>query len=129
MRVRKRVRALYAVLSVTIATVIFSPLPDGRVYLWGFEVSDPERLLDSTTGDVPYYVAFSEFADMGDDDENALAARAIAWLDEILSAHPETIVVHYSDYEARRRKFRDGRSHKSGKYFTGSSLRSTDING
>ncbi|MES6067195.1 nuclease, partial [Cutibacterium acnes] len=63
------------------------------------EISDPERLLDSTTGDVPYYVAFSEFADMGDDDENALAARAIAWLDEILSAHPETIVVHYSDYE------------------------------
>lgn len=73
--------------------------PDGRVYLWGFEVSDPERLLDSTTGDVPYYVAFSEFADMGDDDENALAARAIAWLDEIVSAYPETIVVHYSDYE------------------------------
>ena len=32
-RVSKRVRALYALLSVTIATVIFSPLPDGRVYL------------------------------------------------------------------------------------------------
>ncbi|MDO4412199.1 TM0106 family RecB-like putative nuclease [Cutibacterium sp.] len=70
-----------------------------QVYLWGFEVSDPEHLLDSTTGDEPYYVAFSEFSDMDDDDENKLASRAIRWLDKIVSAHPETIVVHYSEYE------------------------------
>ena len=73
--------------------------PDGRVYLWGFEVSDPERLLDSTTGCEPYYVAFSDFTDMDDATEHKLAARAIRWLEGIVNAHPETIIVHYSDYE------------------------------
>ncbi|MSS46185.1 TM0106 family RecB-like putative nuclease [Cutibacterium sp. WCA-380-WT-3A] len=73
--------------------------PDGRVYLWGFEVSDPERLLDSTTDADPYYVSFSDFSDMDDAAEHRLASRAIQWLDSVIAAHPETIVVHYSDYE------------------------------
>ena len=73
--------------------------PDGRVYLWGFEVSDPEHLLDSTTGTQPYYVAFSEFTDMDDAAEHKLAARAIQWLEGIVVTHPETIIIHYSDYE------------------------------
>lgn len=73
--------------------------PDGRVYLWGFEVDDPEHLLDSTTGDEPYYVSFSDFSDMDDEAENALASRAISWLDRVVREHPEALVVHYSDYE------------------------------
>ncbi|MGM9070280.1 hypothetical protein ACTFFB_07300, partial [Campylobacter jejuni] len=63
--------------------------PDGCVYLWGFEVSDPEHLLDSTTGSQPYYVAFSEFTDMDDAAEHKLASRAIQWLEGIVAAHPE----------------------------------------
>ncbi len=74
--------------------------PDDRVYLWGLWVDDPDRLLATSAGrTAPYYLAFSSFEDLDDDSETALAARAIAWLDQAVDIEPGCLIVHYSDYE------------------------------
>lgn len=67
--------------------------PDDRVYLWGFLVDDP----DEAGG--PRYVSFARFTDLDGPGELALACEAMAWLDAELTAHPRTMVYHYSDYE------------------------------
>ncbi len=71
---------------------------DDRVYLWGFLVHD-------TTGDSePRYVEFSEFDELSDAAELALAVAALTWLRELIAANPDATVrvFHYSDYEVVR---------------------------
>lgn len=60
-----------------------------RVYLWGFLVDGPER----------HYRDFSSFEDLDTPAELALANRALTWLDDVVAAHPETLVYHYSGFE------------------------------
>lgn len=64
-----------------------------RVYLWGF------LLDDRAAGTEPSYRSFSRFEELDNDAECALAAEAIAWLDDLCTRHPDVRVYHYSDYE------------------------------
>lgn len=64
-----------------------------RVYLWGFLVHD------RAAGTEPTYKAFSRFEDMDNATESALAAEAIAWMDDVVTRRPDTRIYHYSDYE------------------------------
>ncbi|WP_420174475.1 TM0106 family RecB-like putative nuclease [Luteococcus sp. OSA5] len=64
-----------------------------RVYLWGFLVDD------RTSGEAPFYKAFSRFEELDNARECALAAEAITWLDRVLTERPDAHVYHYSDYE------------------------------
>lgn len=66
---------------------------DDRVYLWGFRVSG--------AGKPAQYVEFSEFADLDEPSELALAHRALRWLRELVSGS-DSLVYHYSDYEVTR---------------------------
>lgn len=63
-----------------------------RVYLWGFWVSGP---------DGGHYRHFSDFAELDDAGELALARDAMAWLRELVS-DTDALVFHYSDYEVVR---------------------------
>lgn len=65
-----------------------------RTYLWGFLVRDV------ASGAEPYYKAFVRFEDLDDEGEIALAREAAEWLGQMLDANPDTLVYHYSDYEA-----------------------------
>lgn len=65
-----------------------------RTYLWGFLVRDV------ASGAEPYYKAFVRFEDLDDEGEIALAGQAAQWLGHLLDANPDTLVYHYSDYEA-----------------------------
>ncbi len=71
---------------------------DDRVYLWGFLVTD------TRTPAAPRYVQFSEFAELTDGAEVALARDAMAWLRELVEAEGRAgvRVFHYSDYEVTR---------------------------
>lgn len=66
---------------------------DNRVYLWGFWIRDTGSAKEGR------YVSFARFEELDDEGEYALAAEAVAWLVEILEAHPQARVYHYSDYE------------------------------
>ena len=71
---------------------------DDRVYLWGFLVNEP-------ASDAPArYVEFSEFNELTDASELALAVAAVTWLRELVAANPDSTVrvYHYSDYEVVR---------------------------
>lgn len=63
-----------------------------RVYLWGFWVSGP---------DGGRYEHFSDFSELDDAGELALAQRAMEWLRELVTGS-EALVFHYSDYEVVR---------------------------
>jgi predicted RecB family nuclease len=63
-----------------------------RVYLWGFWVTGASE---------SYYRHFSDFSDLDDDGEVALARSAMAWLRELV-AGTDALVFHYSDYEIVR---------------------------
>lgn len=65
-----------------------------RIYLWGFLVRDRSDRDDRGT-----YHPFASFTDQSAADEIELARRAMAWLGELLSEHPDARVFHYSDYE------------------------------
>lgn len=65
-----------------------------RVYLWGFLVRDRSRPEDPGS-----YHPFVSFTEQSPGDEIELARRAMIWLTELLSGHPDTHVFHYSDYE------------------------------
>lgn len=65
-----------------------------RIYLWGFLVRDRSRPDDEGA-----YHPFVTFADQTAADEAALARRAMTWLAELLTEHPDAHVFHYSDYE------------------------------
>lgn len=65
--------------------------PDGRVYLWGFGVSDNR---DGSRR----FVHVSRFADLSAAAEVSLARAALGWLQETVTAVP-TRVYHYSEYE------------------------------
>lgn len=71
---------------------------DDRVYLWGFLVRDV------TSGLEPRYVEFSEFDELTEAAEVALAVAAVTWLRELVAANPDATVrvYHYSDYEVIR---------------------------
>ena len=63
-----------------------------RVYLWGFWV---------TGAGESHYRHFSDFSDLDDAGEIALARSAMAWLREFVTGR-EALVFHYSDYEVIR---------------------------
>lgn len=63
-----------------------------RVYLWGFWVSGP---------DGGHYEHFSDFSELDDEGELALARRAMAWLRDLVTG-TDALVFHYSDYEVVR---------------------------
>lgn len=65
-----------------------------RIYLWGFLVRDRSDPQDTGT-----YHPFASFTDQNAASELDLARRAMAWLDEFLTEHPQAQVFHYSDYE------------------------------
>ncbi len=67
---------------------------DERVYLWGFWVQDA----DGTAG---RYRHFSDFRDLDDEAELALAREALSWLRRLIDGR-DARVFHYSDYEVRR---------------------------
>ena len=68
-----------------------------RIYLWGFLVHDRSRPDDDGT-----YHPFATFAEQTAADEVTLARRAMTWLTELLTEHPDAHVFHYSDYEMVR---------------------------
>ncbi|WP_077684714.1 TM0106 family RecB-like putative nuclease [Tessaracoccus aquimaris] len=63
---------------------------DGSVYLWGALLTD---------ADGSRFVGFSEFDHISGVREIDLARRFCAWLLDLVAAHPEVKVFHYSDYE------------------------------
>ncbi len=71
---------------------------DDRVYLWGFLVRDTR-----TDGEARY-VEFSEFDELSDGAELALAVAAMTWLRDLAVANADAVirVFHYSDYEVVR---------------------------
>ncbi len=62
----------------------------GRIYLWGFEVTDEGGSC---------YVEFSRFADLSESDEIALAGEALGWLRRQVDGPRSVRVFHYSGYE------------------------------
>ncbi len=68
--------------------------PGDRIYLWGFLVRDRECLDDHG-----HYVSFARFREIDSEIENELAIEAMTWLNQILDAHPDARIYHYSDYE------------------------------
>jgi predicted RecB family nuclease len=66
---------------------------DGRIYLWGFLVRDPQQPGDGA------YTEFSRFADLDDRSEAALAAEAFGWLRSVVEGGGRVTVYHYSGYE------------------------------
>jgi predicted RecB family nuclease len=68
---------------------------DGRIYLWGFLVQH--------AGDAAaIYHEFSQFDDLDDRSEAALAADAFTWLRSVVDAKPSVAVFHYSEYEVAK---------------------------
>ena len=67
----------------------------GRVYLWGFLVSD------RTSQEPSRYVAFSRFQELDSESEHELAVEALTWLSGQFAEHPDALVYHYSEYELR----------------------------
>ncbi len=65
---------------------------DGRVYLWGF-------LVQQCGDSAPIYHEFSQFDDLDDRTEAALAADAFTWLRSVVETAPSVSVFHYSGYE------------------------------
>jgi predicted RecB family nuclease len=65
---------------------------DGRVYLWGF-------LVQQCGDSAPIYHEFSQFDDLDDRAEAALAADAFTWLRSVVETAPSVSVFHYSGYE------------------------------
>jgi len=65
---------------------------DGRVYLWGF-------LVQHCGDSAPIYHEFSQFDDLDDRTEAALAADAFTWLRSVVETAPSVAVFHYSGYE------------------------------
>jgi len=68
---------------------------DGRVYLWGF-------LLQHAGESGAVYHEFSQFDDLDNQSEAALASDAFAWLRSIVDATPSALVFHYSAYEVAK---------------------------
>ena len=65
---------------------------DGRVYLWGF-------LVQHCGDSAPIFHEFSQFDDLDDRAEAALAADAFTWLRSVVETAPSVSVFHYSGYE------------------------------
>ncbi|MEA4943770.1 MAG: TM0106 family RecB-like putative nuclease [Propionicimonas sp.] len=65
---------------------------EGRVYLWGFWLDDP-------AGE-PHYRQFSDFRELDDAAELALAHQAMTWL-RARTDGTDARIYHYSDYELR----------------------------
>jgi predicted RecB family nuclease len=68
---------------------------DGRVYLWGF-------LLQYAGESGAVYHEFSQFDDLDNQSEAALASDAFTWLRSIVDATPSALVFHYSAYEVAK---------------------------
>ena len=68
---------------------------DGRVYLWGF-------LLQYAGESGAVYHEFSQFDDLDNQSEAALASDAFMWLRSIVDATPSALVFHYSAYEVAK---------------------------
>ncbi len=68
---------------------------DGRVYLWGF-------LLQYAGESGAVYHEFSQFDDLDNQSEAALASDAFTWLRSIVEATPSALVFHYSAYEVAK---------------------------
>ena len=66
---------------------------EGRVYLWGFLVSD------TTSAAPPSYHPFGAFGDLDEAAETALAGRAFGWLRALAEQASSLRVYHYSSYE------------------------------
>jgi predicted RecB family nuclease len=66
---------------------------DGRIYLWGFLVTD------ARSGGQSSYVAFSRFADLDAGGEAELAREALTWLHDLVGGDRSVRVYHYSGYE------------------------------
>jgi predicted RecB family nuclease len=66
---------------------------DGRIYLWGFLVDDPESAGNSG------YRSFARFADLDADSEAELAREALGWLRTLVGGPRSVRVYHYSGYE------------------------------
>jgi predicted RecB family nuclease len=66
---------------------------DGRIYLWGFLVTD------ARSGSESSYVAFSRFTDLDAGGEAELAREALTWLHDLVGGDRSVRVYHYSGYE------------------------------
>jgi predicted RecB family nuclease len=66
---------------------------DGRIYLWGFLVTDVP------SGGPSSYVAFSHFTDLDATAEAELAREALSWLHDLVQGDRTVRVYHYSGYE------------------------------
>ncbi len=62
----------------------------GLVYLWGFLIN---------AGGRPRYRAFSTFSDLDHEAELALAAEALGWLRDVVTASGSALIYHYSGFE------------------------------
>lgn len=69
---------------------------DGRIYLWGFLVTD------TRTGGASTFKHFSAFTDLDATGELQLAGSAISWLQELVAGAASVRVYHYSDYEVAK---------------------------
>jgi predicted RecB family nuclease len=77
---------------------------DGRIYLWGF-------LIHEGDDEAAVYHEFSEFDDLDDRSELALAADAFTWLRSVVESTPSVVVFHYSGYEVAKISELAGREH------------------
>jgi predicted RecB family nuclease len=68
---------------------------DGRIYLWGF-------LVHEGGDEAAVYHEFSQFDDLDDRSEAALAADAFTWLRSLVESTPAVVVFHYSGYEVAK---------------------------
>jgi predicted RecB family nuclease len=68
---------------------------DGRIYLWGF-------LVHEGSDEAAVYHEFSQFDDLDDCSEAALAADAFTWLRSVVESTPAVVVFHYSGYEVAK---------------------------
>jgi predicted RecB family nuclease len=77
---------------------------DGRIYLWGF-------LIHEGGDEAAVYHEFSQFDDLDDRSEAALAADAFTWLRSVVESRPAVVVFHYSGYEVAKISELAGREH------------------
>jgi predicted RecB family nuclease len=77
---------------------------DGRIYLWGF-------LVHEGGDEAAVYHEFSQFDDLDDRSEAALAADAFTWLRSLVESTPAMVVFHYSGYEVAKISELAGREH------------------